>query len=678
MTADDVADYLLSPLLIGIEPYSPVPSPALSVALSDISSAWDQPDAMYLNTQHQHQHQQYAHYAHSQAIVASLSPAYSRAPATGLQQQQHMQAQPSPLSAAVSPYTLWIQPPPQSPLEQAVPATSFHSLVSPLSPHFDSVSFAATTTTTQQPTATAQQQQQAAIADSNNSGSPPTDSSDQRLPAYEVLIAQALAALQNPDGVAPRVIFDWMQENYPDLPRGFRGSATQALKKALHKRRVLRTKRSGYIVNPAYESKPVYGRVKKGGLVTLSMVASEQAQSLDISSPSVMATQVGASSSSSSAASRTRDASKSRRRAQKPRATPRLSPYSLPTPAVHPAPCSGSDRCLAMASQPSPLLQTQHTYMPAPAAWNSNSSPRTAVFDLSWDSINSLGLVDTATSGATAAAHIAALGGASTALPTPPISKDLQPAATPSHAPTLALNGMTLTDSSSLCVSSLCCSAAPLAYDLDACSPVISDVASPLPAAPLSGELPVTQVLTDFDLASADLYQMMAPSLHTPTLSMFDMSAQSLEALSPASSAVSPCMPCYSPAAATASSLLDQQAMQAFHLHHLQPQPEPQRPHTYLSTALLPPAARQTASASASPSLSASGPAAPSFGDMTLYHALSMPATPTFHHSPSSSPVAYATYTARPHEQLFQPASNPLDAGYSQRAVAFDDAIRRF
>ncbi|KAL7751370.1 hypothetical protein RI367_003230 [Sorochytrium milnesiophthora] len=193
-----------------------------------------------------------------------------------------------------------------------------------------------------------------------------------RLPAYEALIAEAITTLDNPDGVAPRAIFSWMQENYPDLPRGFRGSATQALKKAMHKKRFLRTKRSGYINNPAYDAKPVYGRFKRGGLVSLPISAT----------PGLAAAHERSGSASSEATSTSTIAGPQselgghvctcrQARAADARATPHLSPYVI-------------------TAQPSPLLM-----MPQPTAQTTLPWPYSSALDHSWDSVNhSLSLID--------------------------------------------------------------------------------------------------------------------------------------------------------------------------------------------------------------------------------------------------------------------------------------------
>ncbi|CAG8784931.1 19321_t:CDS:2 [Cetraspora pellucida] len=59
------------------------------------------------------------------------------------------------------------------------------------------------------------------------------------LPSYEEMIVQALTAIADPSGSAPRNIFEWMNNTYP-LHKNFRASASQALQKAVKKERILR------------------------------------------------------------------------------------------------------------------------------------------------------------------------------------------------------------------------------------------------------------------------------------------------------------------------------------------------------------------------------------------------------------------------------------------------------
>ncbi|CAI2190011.1 4838_t:CDS:2 [Funneliformis geosporum] len=74
------------------------------------------------------------------------------------------------------------------------------------------------------------------------------------LPSYEEMIVQALASIANPDGSAPRNIFDWMNSTYP-LHKNFRASASQALQKAVKKGRV-------YRIGTVYKNNPTYRPAK--------------------------------------------------------------------------------------------------------------------------------------------------------------------------------------------------------------------------------------------------------------------------------------------------------------------------------------------------------------------------------------------------------------------------------
>ncbi|KNE70609.1 hypothetical protein AMAG_15369 [Allomyces macrogynus ATCC 38327] len=100
-----------------------------------------------------------------------------------------------------------------------------------------------------------------------------------RIPAYEDLIAEAIQALvptPNAPGVAPKKMFQWIEDQYggtPDvrqLPVNFRGSAVQALKKARRKGRVIvdPNEKRRYRLNPHYTpARALYGRTKAGGVL---------------------------------------------------------------------------------------------------------------------------------------------------------------------------------------------------------------------------------------------------------------------------------------------------------------------------------------------------------------------------------------------------------------------------
>jgi hypothetical protein len=70
------------------------------------------------------------------------------------------------------------------------------------------------------------------------------------LPHYELMIVNALTAINDPNGSPPKTIWDWMNSNYPCNPK-FRASASQALQKALKKGRLLKTG-SLYKINPDF------------------------------------------------------------------------------------------------------------------------------------------------------------------------------------------------------------------------------------------------------------------------------------------------------------------------------------------------------------------------------------------------------------------------------------------
>ncbi|KAJ3359113.1 hypothetical protein GGF32_009634 [Allomyces javanicus] len=100
-----------------------------------------------------------------------------------------------------------------------------------------------------------------------------------RIPAYEDLIAEAIQALvptPTAPGVAPKKMFEWIEDHYggtPDvrqLPVNFRGSAVQALKKARRKGRVIvdPNEKRRYRLNPNYTpARALYGRTKAGGVL---------------------------------------------------------------------------------------------------------------------------------------------------------------------------------------------------------------------------------------------------------------------------------------------------------------------------------------------------------------------------------------------------------------------------
>lgn len=71
------------------------------------------------------------------------------------------------------------------------------------------------------------------VTGTDENGSPST------LPSYEEMIVKALMEIGEPQGTPPRVIYDWMNSNYP-LQSNFKASASQALQKTVKKGRLLK------------------------------------------------------------------------------------------------------------------------------------------------------------------------------------------------------------------------------------------------------------------------------------------------------------------------------------------------------------------------------------------------------------------------------------------------------
>ena len=71
------------------------------------------------------------------------------------------------------------------------------------------------------------------------------------MPSYEDMIVEALTGSHDPDGVAPKDIYAWMQTHYP-VQSNFRPSASQALQKAYKKGRFEKGNNGKYRVNPNY------------------------------------------------------------------------------------------------------------------------------------------------------------------------------------------------------------------------------------------------------------------------------------------------------------------------------------------------------------------------------------------------------------------------------------------
>jgi hypothetical protein len=72
------------------------------------------------------------------------------------------------------------------------------------------------------------------------------------LPSYEEMIAQALASMPIPEGIAPKDLFTWMAAHYP-VQANFRPSASQALQKAYKRGRFEKTPVGKYRLTPGWD-----------------------------------------------------------------------------------------------------------------------------------------------------------------------------------------------------------------------------------------------------------------------------------------------------------------------------------------------------------------------------------------------------------------------------------------
>ncbi|EJC98985.1 uncharacterized protein FOMMEDRAFT_23344 [Fomitiporia mediterranea MF3/22] len=75
---------------------------------------------------------------------------------------------------------------------------------------------------------------------------------DDDLPSYEEMLVQALTVHNDPEGTAPKQLFQWMAATYP-LQANFRPSASQALQKAYKRGRFEKSKDGKYRLNARWE-----------------------------------------------------------------------------------------------------------------------------------------------------------------------------------------------------------------------------------------------------------------------------------------------------------------------------------------------------------------------------------------------------------------------------------------
>ncbi|TFK52461.1 hypothetical protein OE88DRAFT_1405925 [Heliocybe sulcata] len=80
----------------------------------------------------------------------------------------------------------------------------------------------------------------------------PAGMSAEDLPSYEDMIVEALMDCADPEGLAPKNMFQWMAARYP-LQSNFRPSASQALQKAFKRGRLEKSNDGKYRLNASWE-----------------------------------------------------------------------------------------------------------------------------------------------------------------------------------------------------------------------------------------------------------------------------------------------------------------------------------------------------------------------------------------------------------------------------------------
>ncbi|KAG9315822.1 hypothetical protein JVU11DRAFT_3471 [Chiua virens] len=86
---------------------------------------------------------------------------------------------------------------------------------------------------------------------------PPPHNNIDDLPSYEEMIVEALLDSGDPEGCAPKTLFNWMSTHYP-LQMNFRPSASQALQKAYKRGRLEKGNNGKYRPNENWEGGAVY------------------------------------------------------------------------------------------------------------------------------------------------------------------------------------------------------------------------------------------------------------------------------------------------------------------------------------------------------------------------------------------------------------------------------------
>ncbi|KAJ6508626.1 hypothetical protein C8R45DRAFT_1208268 [Mycena sanguinolenta] len=156
-------------------------------------------------------------------------------------------------ATVVQPYGFSAQPAyPHTPYYQALPP-GFAPYAYPTYPPPPNGFPAAAAYLPPQPFPSAYAQQHAlfsAVQETTLPATPTEDTTD--LPSYEDMIVEGLIAVDDPNGMAPKDLFNWMAARYP-VQSNFRPSASQALQKAFRRGRFQKSSDGKYRLNPNWE-----------------------------------------------------------------------------------------------------------------------------------------------------------------------------------------------------------------------------------------------------------------------------------------------------------------------------------------------------------------------------------------------------------------------------------------
>ncbi|KAJ6504265.1 hypothetical protein C8R47DRAFT_183810 [Mycena vitilis] len=185
--------------------------------------------------------------------TASTQRADSKAPQLSTEPKApEKQPTAGPSKTVLHPYAFSTQPAyPHTPYYQALPAGFAPYPYATYTPPTGSFPTAAYPTAQPFPPSS-YAQQHALFSAVQETTLPPTTGEDTDLPSYEDMIVEGLNDVKDPEGMAPKDLFNWMAAHYP-VQSNFRPSASQALQKAFRRGRFEKSTGGRYRLNANWE-----------------------------------------------------------------------------------------------------------------------------------------------------------------------------------------------------------------------------------------------------------------------------------------------------------------------------------------------------------------------------------------------------------------------------------------